>query len=141
MKRKNSDKQTDRVWLILLSILCTALIAVSFLKESAFSPVKKATGIFIAPVQKGINGLGSWLSGFTVNFSDAASLREENAALQEKVDTLTAENSQLVLEKEACPQTDRQYQEQAQTGRPLPKPVVLAVSQGQEIAFHDHPSS
>ncbi len=100
MKRKNSDKQTDRVWLILLSILCTALIAVSFLKESAFSPVKKATGIFIAPVQKGINGLGSWLSGFTVNFSDAASLREENAALQEKVDTLTAENSQLVLEKE-----------------------------------------
>ena len=100
MKRKNSDKQTGRAWLILLSILCIALIAVSFLKESAVSPVRQATGIFITPVQKGINGLGSWISGLTVNFSDAASLREENAALQEKVDTLTAENSQLVLEKE-----------------------------------------
>ena len=60
-------------------------------------------------------------------------------------DSTLAKNSDVLLnvgvEKEACPQTDRQHQEQAQTGRPLPKPVVLAVSQGQEIAFHDHPSS
>ena len=100
MRRKNNDKQSGRVWLTLLSIFCIALIAVSFLKESVISPVRGATGILVTPIQKGRNGIGSWISSLTVNFSDAASLREENAALQEKVDTLTAENSQLVLEKE-----------------------------------------
>lgn len=100
MRRKNNDKQSGRVWLTLLSIFCIALIAVSFLKEFVISPVRGATGILVTPIQKGMNGIGSWISSLTVNFSDAASLREENAALQEKVDTLTAENSQLVLEKE-----------------------------------------
>ena len=52
------------------------------------------------PVQKGINSVGSWLSGLTSNFSDASALREENEALQERVDQLTAENSQLVLDQE-----------------------------------------
>lgn len=86
--------------LAILSILCIALIVVSFLESSATNPVRQVTGMVITPVQKGINGLGNWIAGFTENLSDAATLREENEALKEKVDTLTAENSELVLNKE-----------------------------------------
>lgn len=100
MRRKNNEKTTSKVLLILLSVLCGALILLSFLGNSVTGPVRQITGSLIAPVQKGINGLGSWLSGLTANFSDAASLREENQALQERVDQLTAENSQLVLDQE-----------------------------------------
>ena len=100
MRRKNNDKATSKVLLILLSILCSVLILVSFLDSSITGSVRQVTGTLIAPIQKGINGLGSWVSGLTSNLSDAATLREENQALQDKVDTLTAENSQLVLDKE-----------------------------------------
>jgi rod shape-determining protein MreC len=47
-----------------------------------------------------MNSLGSFLSGFSANMTDSATLREENQVLREKVDTLTAENSKLVLDKE-----------------------------------------
>ena len=99
MRRKNNEKTTSKAIVVILSLVCIALIIVSFLESSATSPIRQATGMVITPVQKGINSLGSWISGLTENLSDAATLREENAALQEKVDTLTAENSQLVLDK------------------------------------------
>lgn len=100
MRRKTNEKTTSKVLLLILSILCAVLIIFSFLGNTVTGPVRQITGSLIAPVQKGINGLGSWISGLTANFSDAAMLREENAALQERVDQLTAENSQLVLDQE-----------------------------------------
>ena len=108
--------------LAVLSILCIALITVSFLNDSITAPIRNVSGTVIAPVQKGINSLGNWVSGFTSNISDAASLREENALLQEKVDTLTAENSQLVLDNEELIrlrelyELDEQYSEYEKVG-------------------------
>ena len=100
MRRKSNEKSSSKFILAVLSILCIALIVISFLNDSVTSPIRQLTGMVITPVQTGINSLGNWVSGFTSNLSDAASLREENQMLQEKVDTLTAENSQLVLDKE-----------------------------------------
>ena len=108
--------------LAVLSILCIALITVFFLNDSITAPIRNVSGTVIAPVQKGINSLGNWVSGVTSNISDAASLREENALLQEKVDTLTAENSQLVLDKEELIrlrelyELDEQYSEYEKVG-------------------------
>ena len=56
--------------------------------------------MIITPIQKGMNQVGAFLSGFSDNMTDAASLREENALLQTQVDNLKAENSKLVLNKE-----------------------------------------
>lgn len=100
MRRKNNEKTTNKAIVVILSLICAALIVISFLESSDTTPVRQVTGMVITPVQKGINSLGNWICGLTENLSDAATLREENAALQEKVDTLTAENSQLVLDKE-----------------------------------------
>lgn len=122
MRRKSNEKATSKYMLVVLSILCIALIVVSFLDSSITSPVRQVTGMVITPVQKGINGLGNWLSGLTSNLSDVASLREENQLLQEKVDTLTAENSQLVLDKEELTrlrellELDEQYSEYEKVG-------------------------
>lgn len=122
MRRKNSDNNTSRFLLIVLSVVCAVLIAVSFLNESVTGPVKQISGILITPVQKGINGLGTWIAGLTSNLSDVTTLREENAVLQEKVDTLTAENSQLVLDKEELARLrelldlDQQYSDYEKVG-------------------------
>lgn len=122
MRRKSNEKATSKFMLVVLSVICIALIVVSFLDSSITSPVRQVTGMVITPVQKGINGLGTWLSGLTSNLSDVASLREENQILQEKVDTLTAENSQLVLDKEELTrlrellELDEQYSEYQKVG-------------------------
>lgn len=100
MRRKNNERATSKFMLIVLSIMCIVLIAVSFLEVSITSPVRQITGMVITPAQKGINRFGNWISGLTANLADVSSLREENKILQDKVDTLTAENSQLVLDKE-----------------------------------------
>ena len=122
MKKKTNDTLKNKSILIGLSVLCTGLIAASFLENDAVSPIRQASGFVITPIQKGINGFGSWLSGLTDNFEDAVSLRKENEELRAKVDTLTEENTQLVQDKEELTRLrellslDEQYDDYEKTG-------------------------
>lgn len=100
MKKKTNDSLRNKYLLIGLSVFCVALVALSFFEGDALSPIRQVSGFVITPIQKGINGFGSWLSGLTDNFDDAVTLRAKNEELQQKVDTLTEENSQLVQDKE-----------------------------------------
>ncbi len=122
MKKKTNENLRNKYLLIALSVLCAILIAVSFFEGSLVSPVKQISGFFITPVQRGISGFGSWLSGLTDNFQDAVSLREENTSLQERVDTLTEENSRLIQDREELDRLrelydlDQQYDEYEKVG-------------------------
>ena len=78
MRKSTNDNLKNKYLLAGLSIFCVLLIVVSFLDSSATAPVKQVSGFIITPVQKGINGFGSWLSGLTDNFEDAETLRTEN---------------------------------------------------------------
>ncbi len=96
----NPNQKRGRTTLIVLSIICIALIAVSIVGTQAVTPVTGVTGMIITPIQKGMNRLGLFLSGFSTNMTDAAALREENEQLKTQVENLTSENSKLVLNKE-----------------------------------------
>ena len=100
MRTKKNDTGIARFTLTFLTAFCIITIIVSTVNHPLTEPVRRFTGIFVTPVQNGISRFGNWISGMTENFADASALREENEALQERVDTLTAENSQLVLDKE-----------------------------------------
>lgn len=100
MRKTTNDHLKNKYLLAALSVFCVALIAVSFLDSSVAAPVKQVSGFLITPVQKGINGFGTWLSGLTDNFDDAQTLRVRNEELQARVDTLTEENSQLIQDRE-----------------------------------------
>lgn len=108
--------------MIALSLICILLIGISFLGEGLLSPVKQVSGFVITPIQKGINGLGGWLSGLADNFEDAVSLRAENAQLKERVDQLTVENTQLIQNKEELDrlrelfELDQQYEDYEKVG-------------------------
>ena len=122
MKKTTNEQLKNKYLLAALSVLCVLLILVSFLDSSVVAPVKQVSGFLITPVQKGINGFGSWLSGLTDNFEDAQTLRAENANLQARVDTLTEENSQLVQDREELRrlrtlyELDEQYDEYEKIG-------------------------
>lgn len=100
MREKRSQRQVGSRMIILFSVLCAFLIIVSLIGPESTGVVHRAAGVVMTPIQKGINTFGGWLGSITENFRDAAALREENEELRERVDTLTAENSQLVLDKE-----------------------------------------
>lgn len=122
MKKKTNDNLKNKYLLAGLSVFCIALIVVSFIDSSVTSPVKQVSGFVITPIQKGINGFGTWLSGLTDNFEDAETLRTENAELKERVDTLTEENSQLIQDREELLrlrelfELDQQYDEYEKIG-------------------------
>ena len=96
----NQNQKKGKTTLIVLTIICILLIGISVVGSQMMTPVTGITGYVITPIQKGMNSLGSFLSGFSTNMTDAAALREENARLKAQVDTLTEENSKLVLNKE-----------------------------------------
>ena len=96
----NQNQNKGKTGLIILTIICILLIGISVVGSQMMTPVTGITGYVITPIQKGMNSLGSFLSGFSTNMTDAAALREENAQLKAQVDTLTEENSKLVLNKE-----------------------------------------
>ncbi len=100
MRRKKNDKTTGKLLITVLSAFCVVLIGASIVGGQTGSPLRQVAGVFTTPIQKGITHFGDWVSGFSGNFTSSAQLREENEALQAQVDTLTAENSQLVLDKE-----------------------------------------
>lgn len=122
MKKKTNDNLKNKYLLAGLSVFCIALIVVSFLDSSVTSPVKQVSGFVITPIQKGINGFGTWLSGLTDNFEDAETLRTENAELKERVNTLTEENNQLIQDREELLrlrelfELDEQYDEYEKIG-------------------------
>ena len=97
----NHEKKSGKVLLGVITVICAALIALSIiLPDNTQGPAEAAVRFLITPLQKSMNNFGNYLSGLSTNLKSSASLQEENQALQEKVDTLTAENSKLVLDKE-----------------------------------------
>lgn len=97
---RNQNRRQGKTTLIILSLICISLIGISIIGSSTISPVTGFMGMIITPIQKGLNQFGAFLAGFSDNMTDAAALREENAQLQVQVDSLKAENSKLVLNKE-----------------------------------------
>ena len=98
--RDKQDRDATKYLISILSICCVGLIVLSALGADVAGPVRSVTSMVVVPVEKGISRFGGWLSQVTGNLSDTSSLREENEALAEQVEVLTAENSQLVLDKE-----------------------------------------
>ncbi len=95
--KKSSDRDSlkNKYTLIILSVFCVLLIIISSVNSDILSPVKQVSSFLVTPVQKGINSVGTWLSGLTDNFEDAQTLRQENESLKEQVASLTEENSLL----------------------------------------------
>jgi len=85
---------------MLLSLLCIILIAASLLDPSVTGPVHTLAGFVVTPVAKGIDAFGNMIMNVSENLTDAAVIRSENESLKAQVDTLTAENSQLLLDRE-----------------------------------------
>lgn len=95
MKKKNQTSNSNRYWLLGLSLICILLMLLSVFSDKISGPIRTIADVTVIPMQKGINQVGGLLNDVSENFQTLKQVREENKALQNKVDELIMENNIL----------------------------------------------
>lgn len=85
--------------LFVLTIICVALIIVSFNTDILSKPVSTVGGFLVTPLQNGISKAGSYLSNRVEEIGQIKELIKENEELKAKVDELTMDNIKLQQER------------------------------------------
>jgi rod shape-determining protein MreC len=99
MRRRKRDSIPSKYILSIISILCIGFMLLSYVFGFQGGPLGTISGYLFVPIQKGINYVGWYLSDRADNLQDLRMVMAERDALQEQVDQLTIENSQLMQEK------------------------------------------
>ena len=95
MKQRKKIEFSPKILLVLFTVICVILIAVSAMFRKAAKPFSFIAGTFIIPMQNGINSVGAWVDDYFDSFESMKELQEENKALSEKVDELTQSKENL----------------------------------------------
>lgn len=91
MKKKFKNIFSSKVWLTILTIICILFIALTFFTDVLTNPIQKAASKVILPLQKGVNGIGLWLTEKSELLNSIEQLQADNKALQEQIDKLSEE--------------------------------------------------
>lgn len=86
MRFNNKHTIPPKYILLILTILCLALIGVSFAFEEVLTPLRYITGVTITPMQHGINTIGQWVSDKLDMLVDIQNLQAENAELKKQLE-------------------------------------------------------
>lgn len=122
MKKKFNDSMKSKYILVLITLLCAVLIVLSFVTDTSSGPLSYVAGYVITPIQNGMNTVGNWIADKGAFFQSSTNLVEENRQLQSEVDELTAQNSQLLQDKEELDRLrelydlDQQYDDYEKVG-------------------------
>ncbi len=122
MRRKISDYFTSKYILIAVSVICAALIGVSFITDKVSTPFTNAVAFVVTPIQKGMNYIGLWTNEKYEQLQEVSRLLEENEQLQSTVDELTEENNRLKQDTyeldrlRSLYELDAQYEEYSKVG-------------------------
>lgn len=83
-----------QVILVLLMLICAGTIWLSSMNQSVSAPLRTVAGIFVVPLQRGMNQIGTWFAEKNqerMSLDDVLSQKEQ---LQEQVAKLQAEQAQ-----------------------------------------------
>lgn len=110
MKRKAKFSFPSKYLLLLVTILCVAMILITFTTDLATGPLKTVSGYVFVPIQNGINYVGRSISTQADQLQNLKKLMDENKTLQAQVDELTIENSTLQQDKYELARLRQLYQ-------------------------------
>ena len=85
--------------LFILTILCTAMMLMTFSTDIFNKPLNTVVGYVVVPFQKGISNVGGWLSNRSKELVQIRDLLSENEKLRKQIDELTIENTLLQQDK------------------------------------------
>lgn len=99
MRKKKQSKFPAKYVLLIMTILCAVIIGCS-LKTSGSGPVSAAAGAVLAPMQKGVNQLGSGLTNMREHLRTKKSLEKENEELRTQLADAQQNLNQVQLNQE-----------------------------------------
>ena len=99
MRKKKQSKFPAKYVLLIMTILCAVIIGCS-LKTSGSGPVSAAAGAVLAPMQKGVNQLGSGLTNLREHLRTKKSLETENEELRTQLADAQQNLNQVQLNQE-----------------------------------------
>lgn len=122
--KKKGERFTipSKYLLLILTILCTLMMLITFGTDVFNRPLNNLAGKVIVPFQQGIGNLGKWLSNRSEELVQIRRLLDENERLKAEVAALTEENTLLQQDKyelnnlRALLELDKQYAEYRKTG-------------------------
>lgn len=85
--------------LLLLTFLCVLLMAVTFFTDYSAGPLNKLVGYVVVPFQNGVSRIGTWISVRVDELGELRVVLQENQELKNRIDELTAQNTQLQQDK------------------------------------------
>lgn len=99
MNRRNHFKPSKKLCLMIGTVLCISLFALSSKSDGAVRPLRNSVSSTITPVQTGVNQIGNWFIDHISFLSNIANIKKENDELREKVEQLDAKVSQMEKEE------------------------------------------
>ena len=99
MRKKKHSNFPAKYVLLIMTILCAVIIGCS-LKTSGSGPVSAAAGAVLAPMQKGVNQLGSGLTNLREHLRTKKSLEKENEELRTQLADAQQNLNQVQLNQE-----------------------------------------
>lgn len=100
VKRKREKFSIPSKYLLLiLTVVCMALMAVTFLTDYSSMPLNRLVGYVVVPFQNGVSHIGSWISVRVDELGELRVVLEENQELKRQIDELTIQNTQLQQDK------------------------------------------
>ncbi len=99
MRKKKQSKFPAKYVMLIMTILCAVIIGCS-LKASGSGPVSAAAGAVLAPMQKGVNQLGSGLTNLREHLRTKKSLEKENEELRTQLAEAQENLNQVQLNQE-----------------------------------------
>lgn len=89
--RNKKKRLPSKYALLILTGVCVVTLFTSLVFNISGGPLHAAAGYVFVPMQKGINGAGSWISDKTNDFRTLGEVLEENEELKKQVDELTVQ--------------------------------------------------
>ncbi|MDO4938775.1 MAG: rod shape-determining protein MreC [Lachnospiraceae bacterium] len=88
-------KHNNFIILLILTVLCVILIVVTTMDSTALSPVKRAIGTALTPVQSVVSKIGTAVNNALTEKRTFDEIAAENIELQATIDELMMENTRL----------------------------------------------
>ena len=111
IKRRGEEFALPSKYLLfILTVLCTALIIITFNTNLFTGPLNSFAGIFVVPFQKGMTTVGTYIKDTADRLSSITKLLEENEDLKAQIDELTVANTTLEQEKYELTELRNLYQ-------------------------------
>ena len=99
MKRKPKFVVPTKYILLVMTLLCAGGILVSFTLNISGGPLNTVAGYLFAPMQRGINYVGTWMSDKADNLKKLSDVMAENEELRSQLNEKTTELNTVRLEQ------------------------------------------